>query len=241
LQKFILFLSHSAATTNRIATSSILSDHVLDDLVQDEDDDVAEAPSSFFSVQVTMDDVIDPTIREGLAFQSPNVCVAFKEAVDFDPDSHPLLMIRVPVAGFHAEVGEPQLSSVSRGFPNTIMTVRVTRQNEDDLLKTVYPTAAPAARQRALTAVNLEKSYGKHITYDVVNRMFQAMAPNVESWDIVIQLVEPYSFKDLDTISFLSSKGARDVFILAPLENTGMIPEKKKVRVITDEVEEPAQ
>lgn len=231
----------SAATTNRIATTSILSD-VLGDVGQDEEDDGDEVPpSSFFSVQVNMDDVIDPTVREGLAFQSPNVCVAFKAAVDFDVDSHPLLMIRVPVAGFHAEVGEPQLSSVSRGLPNTIMTLRVTRQNEEDLLKTVYPGATASVRQRALAAVNLEKSYGKHITYDVVNRMFQAMAPNVESWDVVIQLTEPYSFKELDTISFLSSKSARDVFILAPLENTGVLPEKKKVRVITDDIEEASQ
>jgi len=149
-------------------------------------------------------------------------------------------MIRVPVAGVNAEVQEPILSPVSPGLPNTIMTIRVTRQNEEDLLKTVYPYSTDTKRQRALDKVNLEKLYGKHITYDVVNKMFQAMAPSVESWDVVIQLVEPYSFRDLDTISFLSSKQARDVFIMAPLENTTVAPEKKKVRKITDEVEDGA-
>jgi hypothetical protein len=225
------FVYDTAAAANKAATQALFSDALALDDDNDEDDEVV-GPLDLFSVSVGMDDVLDPQLKPGVAFQSPNICVSFKEAAAFDPESRPMLISRIPVAGVNVTVEEPVLSSTQAGGQNTVLTIRLKRTNLQDLTETVFPDATPAQRQGAIKQLELEKNFGQHVTYDVLNRLYQALAPPEEGWTITITLGGPYFFKGLDSVFVLRSKNARDVFLMAAIDSSVAPPERKRPRII---------
>lgn len=215
---------------NNAATKEVV--HANDDDDGDANEAIPEQ-GPLFSVSVNMDEVVDMQLKPGLSFQSPNVAVAFKEAVQFDAQSKPLMLVRIPVAGETAKAGDPELRPNREGVPNTVLTINIERQNMDDMLTTVYPKASAAQKARATTALRLEERFGQHVSYQVVNEMFKALAPRQEVWQVVVEVASPYTFSDLDLMTVLSSPEGRDMLIFAPLENTVAAPEAKKVRRLT--------
>ena len=88
-----------AAATNRAATGAVLagvSSNACDAYNEEED---GPPEQRFFVVRTLMDDSIDPGLKPGLAFGSPLVSAAIKEAVQFDTESKAVLVVRYPVAG----------------------------------------------------------------------------------------------------------------------------------------------
>lgn len=200
-----------------------------------EDNGEAEAEEAkFFIVRTTMDDTIDPSLKPGLAFTSPLVSAAIKEAGSFDPESKPVLIVRYPVAGLHVTADEPTLGCSRPGGAKNLLTLGFRRDNEDDFLTTLFPNATSANRQKALRQLNLGQ-YGTHVDYQVLNRIYQALAPPAENWMVEVELLEPYFIKDLDSVQMVFSKESRDILILAKLENATIAPDAKKAKKITME------
>lgn len=169
---------------------------------------------------------------------SPNVSAVLIETTVFDEEQSSFLIVRVPAAGEGAVVEAPQYVPDPTGLA-TVATVRVTRSNPPDALRAILPKLNTMAKQqRFREKLELSRRYGQHMTYQVLNSAYQAMAPQEEGWTVRIMVNSPFHFGDIENVTVVTSSGARDSLMIFPLEREQPEALQKKPRILREEDEE---
>jgi len=183
---------------------------------EDEDD-----ASQFFNVSVEMDDQVDFSVEEGLSRPSPLVGVSFKRQGDFDAEgSKSFVMIRVSGGG-NCNLSLPQYLASGDSDVQDTVEISVTRSNEDDMIMTVFPQLEEEQRGLFIAQLPLTAKLGAHVSYDVLNSMFQALAPPEETWIIRVQVQPPFFLGELkDAIVLRDETNPREAIMMCPLRNS---------------------
>jgi len=235
--------SRRKAAENNSAASSMLnlkSVEKADNIDLDEDEDFSDLTERKFEVSVESDPEMLFTEDASLFITSPMCSAALLEGARCDKDQTTILFVRVPSAGQFSLVGEPEFVQNS-GLPPTEVLIKVSRKNMADLVEQILPPGSTFAQlEHYRQKLELEKSFGQHMSYEVVNNCYKFLAPPTEEWTVRAKIKEPYHFADITKAFILSSCDGRDCVFLFPLERD--LPQttvKRAKKFVADAADEP--
>jgi hypothetical protein len=223
---FLVLHLITAATRNAIVASTLGLQPPMVDIDNNDMIDNEEAGEVKFEITVTSKsgDAVPPN---PLSFMHPMGSGVIVEAAHFDDKKKSVLVVHVPAAGLTSSVEQPLANG------KLCMTIQVMRNNRDDIAHQLMPNAsvpALAGKQAEIGAL-LTQSFGKHLTYDVVNKAYHEISPPMETWVVEVNVFEPYTFGSIDLAVVCAPNAVSDVsdvIIVLPLKKEEL-PEPNKL------------
>jgi hypothetical protein len=165
-----------------------------------------------FSIDVVLSDVDgDPRVE-----RRPLVGAVLVEANQFDPKAQSVLVVRCSGAGLASKVEKPVKSD------ERSVEFRIIRNNKPDVAAWIHANNQRVLDDDLVEYRNnardlLKNKYGGHMGYDVLNMAFQALVPRVEEWSVVVKVMPPYMFGEMDDSILFCDPSQIDILSTLPL------------------------
>ena len=165
-----------------------------------------------FTIDVALSDIdADPRVE-----RRPLVGAVLVEANQFDPLAQSVLVVRCSGAGLASKVEKPvKMDERSVEF-------RIVRMNKPDVASWIHANNQRVSEEDLVEYRNnardlLKNKYGNHMGYEVLNTAFQALVPGIEEWSVVVKVLPPYMFGELDNSILFCDETQIDILATLPL------------------------